>query len=81
MTRQSSAPPKGALIAIKLARAGMFKDEYEDYFLQEYDDKLKKHGETYARRWAYRYAAKAMFFTAWEWTKLILTIYVRLAGR
>jgi hypothetical protein len=76
-----SAPPKGAMIAIKIARIGEFKDEYEEFFLLAYEDKLQKHGEPYARRWAYRHAAKTVFFAVVEWSKLILVLYSKFAGR
>jgi hypothetical protein len=97
MTQKSSAPPsgtpliiklppKGAQYLMKLARlgGGKCKDEYEDYFLQRYHDMIDERGEAYARRWAYWHAGRAVFFTVWEWIKLIkliLTIYFKLAGR
>jgi hypothetical protein len=57
------------------------KDEYDEFFQSAYEDKLQKHGEPYARRWAYRYAAKTVFFAVVEWSKLILVLYSKFAGR
>ncbi len=81
MIKQPGVPPKWATIAIKLARFGEFRDEWEGLFQSEYEDKMQRHGELYARRWAYRYAAKTVFFAALEWGKLAITIYSKLAGR
>jgi hypothetical protein len=81
MTNKSGTPPKATLVAVRAASIGTFKDEYEDYFLFHYHDKLRKHGKVYADRWAYRYAAKTVFYTAWEWTKVILIVYLKLAGK
>jgi hypothetical protein len=83
MTQQSKSklPPKAAVVAVKLARIGEFKDEWEEFFLLAYEDKLQKHGEKYARSWAYRHAAKTVFFAALEWSKLIIIIYLKLAGK
>jgi hypothetical protein len=83
MTQQqskSSAPPRGAILVVKLARIGEFKDEWEEFFLLAYQDKVQKHGEHYARHWAYRHAAKTVFFAALEWSKLILIIYLKFAA-
>jgi hypothetical protein len=81
MTTKSGAPPKGALLAVRLASVGAFKDEYEDYFLSHYHDKLRRYGKRGADRWAYRYAAKTTMPTAWEWAKLVLIVYLKLAGK
>ncbi len=81
MSQLSAVPPKGAMIAIKLARVGEFKDEWEEFFLVAYQDKLEKHGEDYARRWSYRHAAKTVFFAAVKWGTLIVATYLKIAGR
>jgi hypothetical protein len=69
------------MTAIRFARFGAFRDEWEGFFLSAYEDKVQRFGETYARRWAYRYAAKTVFFAALEWGKLAMIIYSKLAGR
>jgi hypothetical protein len=48
----------------------MFKDEWEEYFVSRYQDKVAKYGEQHARRWVYGYTAKTLFFAAWEWANL-----------
>jgi hypothetical protein len=78
---KSSVPPKGAVIAIKLARVGKFQDEWEDYFQQQYEDQVRRRGEKSARRWAYRHAAKTVFHATVEMGKLALMIYLKFAGR
>jgi hypothetical protein len=80
-TTKPGAPPKAVMFAIKLARIGEFEDEYEDFFLLAYQDKVEKRGEDYAQRWAYRYAAKTVFFAAIEWSRLIIVVYLKIAGR
>jgi hypothetical protein len=81
MSKKTGAPPKGAMIAVRVASVGTFKDEYEHYFLVHYHDKLREHGKVSADRWAYRYAAKTVFYTVWEWTKVVLIVYLKLAGK
>jgi hypothetical protein len=78
---EKNIPPRAVMIAIKLARIGEFRDEYEDFFLLAYQDKVEKHGEDYARRWSYWHAAKTVFFAALEWSKLFIVIYLKIAGR
>jgi hypothetical protein len=81
MVQKKCSPPKTTTLMIKLARIGEFRDEYEEFFLLAFEDKVQKRGEAYARRWAYRHAAKTLFFAALEWSKLVLMIYLRLAGK
>jgi hypothetical protein len=81
VTTKKNAPPKLAVFTIKLACIGEFKDEYEEFFRLAYEDKLQERGEVYARRWAYGYAAKTLFFAALELSKLAIIIYLKLAGR
>jgi hypothetical protein len=50
-----------AVKAIKLARFGEFK---RPFFQSEYEDKVRRHGERYARRRAYQYAPKTLFFAS-----------------
>jgi hypothetical protein len=76
----SSAPPEGAILIVKVARVGEFQDEYEEFFRLAYQDKVRQYGEVYARRWAYRNALKTLFFAALEWTRLILTVYSKIVG-
>jgi hypothetical protein len=58
-------PPKVVMILVRGTACGEYGDEYEDYFLQEYSHQRKHGGEAKARRWAYRYAAKVVFFAAY----------------
>lgn len=81
MTMEKSAPPRGVQLAIRFARFGEFKDEYEEFFKLAYEHKIKKEGEKAARRWAYMFAAKTLFFAALEWSKLALIIYLKISGR
>jgi hypothetical protein len=81
MVAPSPTPPRITVIAVKLARIGEFKDEWEEFFLLSYQDKLQKRGQRYANRWAYGHAAKSVFFAALEWTKLALIIYLKFAGK
>jgi hypothetical protein len=81
MTKQPGVLPRWATVAIKLARFGECQDEWEGFFQSQYEDKLRRYGEQDARRWAYRHAAKTLFFAALEWCKLAMIIYSRFAGR
>jgi hypothetical protein len=76
------------MFAIKLVRFGEFKEEWVSFFLSEYEERVQRFGEPYARRWAHLYAAKTVFYAALEWAKLVMTIaemvimiYRKLAGR
>ena len=81
MTVEHSAPPKVVLLAIRFARIGEFKDEYEDFFNLAYQDKCQREGEVAAQKWAYGFAAKTMFFAVIEWSKLIIVIYLKVSGK
>jgi hypothetical protein len=81
MKNQLSSPPRGVRLIIKFARFGEFKDEYEDFFAIAYDEKVSAEGEPAARRWAYFFAAKTLFFAALEWGKLIAIVYLKVSGK
>ena len=78
---RTHAPPKAAMFLIKIARLGKFKDEWEEFFQLEYEEKLKRHDENYARTWAYRYAVKTVFFALVEVGKLVFVTYWKIAGK
>lgn len=87
--KQERVPPRLAVLIVKLASVGEFKDDWvEEYFAGRYEANLvewtenygDEKGAKYADYWAYWHASKTLFITGWKLVTAVLIFYLKFVG-